>query len=444
MPFTPGGTDSVTDRRDPELRLIALFDRGTMRLLAPRDESGVLPARGTVDGTPAVAFATDATRMGGAIGVAGCRRIVEAIDGAVRDRVPVAGLWHSGGARLAEGVSSLDAAGRVFAAMVRASGRIPQVSVVLGPAAGSAAYSPVLTDLVIMSRAGRLVPSGTATSWAHVTTDDEPAALAEARRLIRLLGHQGRLSPSDVRPGSTIGRPLDSLLHDRNYDVRPLIRALLDEPGLESHARWAPNVVTTLGRFAGRTVGVVANNPRHLNGCLDASGAEKAAHFVRMCDALAVPLLVLVDTPGYLPDQDPHAVVRRGAQLVHAFAESVVPRVTLVTRRAYGGGYLAMNSRALGASAVLAWPDAEVAVLDPGAAVHVLHRRRLAAAPPADRDALRERLIREHVDATGGVQPALQAGVVDAVIHPDETRRRIAEALAEAPPARGAHGNIPL
>jgi acetyl-CoA/propionyl-CoA carboxylase carboxyl transferase subunit len=399
----------------------------------------VLHARGTVDGTPAVAFATDATRMGGAIGVRGCRRVVEAIDVAVRDRVPVAGLWHSGGARIAEGVAALDAAGQVFAAMVRASGRIPQISVVLGPAAGSAAYSPALTDLVIMSRGGRLVPSGTATSFAHVTTEDEPAALAEARRLIRLLGQQGRLSPSDVRPGR-----LDTLIQDQNYDVRPLVRALLDAPGVESHAPWAPNVVTTLGRFAGRTVGVIANNPQHLNGCLDASGAEKAARFVRMCDALAVPLIVVVDTPGYLPGHEPDAVVRRGAQLVHAFAAAVVPRVTLVTRRAYGGGYLAMNSRALGASAVFAWPQAELTVLDPGAAVHVLHRRQLADAAPEHRDALRERLIRERTAAAGGVQPALEAGVVDAVIQPEETRRRIAEALAAAPPARGAHSNIPL
>ncbi|GIE84671.1 acetyl-CoA/propionyl-CoA carboxylase carboxyl transferase subunit [Actinoplanes regularis] len=420
--------------RDPQSRLRAFFDHDTMRLLAAGDDSGVLHARGSVDGTPAVAFATDATRMGGAVGVRGCRRIVEAIDLAVRERVPVVGVWHSGGARLDEGMAALDAAGQVFAATVRASGRIPQVSVLLGPTAGSAAYASALTDIVITSTGG-------ATHAAHLITDDDATAVAESRRTVRMLGHPGRLTPADVRPGSTLGRPLDSLLPvgtDQAYDVRPLIRALLDGDGLELHASWAPNVVTTLGRFAGRTVGVVANNPDHLDGCLDADGAEKAARFVRMCDALALPLIVLVDTPGYLSGQgrEPDGVVVSGVQLLHAFAEAVVPRVTLLTRRAYGGAYLAMNSTALGASAVFAWPGTKLAVHDPAEAVPILHHRRIAAAPPDERDALHERLARDQVEKPDGL--------VDAVIRPEETRRRIAEALAAAPPARGAHGNIPL
>jgi acetyl-CoA/propionyl-CoA carboxylase carboxyl transferase subunit len=241
---------------------------------------------------------------------------------------------------------------------------------------------------------------------------------------------------------------------NRAYDVRPVVKALLDDSGsgwaggciVELHSKWAPNVVTTLGRFAGRTVGVIANNPLRLGGCLDASSAEKAARFVRMCDSLGVPLIVLVDVPGYLPGlgQEWDGVVRRGAKLLHAFAEAVVPRVTLVTRKAYGGAYIAMNSRSLGATAVFAWPDAEVAVMGASAAVNILHRKKLAAAPHDEREALRAQLIEQQTHVAGGVQRALEIGVVDEVIEPAESRRKIAEALANAPAARGAHGNIPL
>ncbi|MEV4534639.1 carboxyl transferase domain-containing protein [Asanoa sp. NPDC049518] len=460
------------DYRDPELRLRALFDAGTLRLVAPRDDSGVLAARGEIEGTPVVAYATDATRMGGAMGSEGCRHIVEAIDAAVQERVPVLGLWHSGGARLAEGVVALDAVGQVFAAMVRASGQVPQISVVLGPAAGGAAYGPALTDIVVMSGAGRIFvtgpevvrsvtgeqvdmerlggpePHGRRSGVVHVTTKDDESALDESRKLAALLGRQGRISPADVA--------VDDPTHDltgtmpetanRAYDVKPVVSALLDEPGVELHAKWAPNVVTALGRFAGRTVGVIANNPLRLGGCLDAASAEKAARFVRMCDALGVPLVVLVDVPGYLPGlgQEWDGVVRRGAKLLHAFAEAVVPRVTLVTRKAYGGAYIAMNSRSLGATAVFAWPDAEIAVMGASAAVNVLHRKKLAAASHEDREALRARLVEQQIKEAGGVQRALEIGVVDDVLQPGETRRRLAEALAAAPAARGGHGNIPL
>ncbi|MFG2044729.1 acyl-CoA carboxylase subunit beta [Dactylosporangium sp. NPDC048998] len=460
-------TETV-DLRDPEVRLRALFDRGTLRLLAPRDDSGMLGARGEIDGTPVVAFASDATRMGGAMGDEGCRRVVDVIDTAVRERVPVIGLWHSGGARIAEGVVALDGVGQVFAAMVRASGRVPQISVVLGPAAGGAAYGPALTDIVIMSGAGRIFvtgpevvrsvtgeqvdmerlggpePHGRRSGVVHVTTKDDESALTSARELASLLGKQGRISPDDVTDAD-----LGALLPveaNRAYDVKPLVKGILDAPGVELHAKWAPNIVTTLGRFGGRTVGVIANNPLRLGGCLDAASAEKAARFVRMCDALGVPLIVLVDVPGYLPGlgQEWDGVVRRGAKLLHAFAEAVVPRVTLVTRKAYGGAYIAMNSRSLGATAVFAWPAAEVAVMGASAAVNVLHRKKLATAAPEERDELRARLVKEQIEVAGGVNRALEIGVVDEVVDPARTRRRIAAALAGAPPARGAHSNIPL
>lgn len=467
---TPAPTElSTEDYRDPEVRLRALFDGNTLRLLVSRDDSGVLYARGEIDGTPAIAFATDPTRMGGALGTQGCQHIVDAIDAAVRERVPVLGLWHSGGARVHEGVVALDGVGQIFAAMVRASGRVPQISVVLGPAAGGAAYGPALTDLVVMSDGGRIFvtgpevvrsvtgeqvdmerlggpePHGRRSGVAHVTTKNDAEALATARQLAALLGRQGRISPADVVDGADLAASMPAEAN-RAYDVKPVVKALLDEPGVELHPRWAPNIVTTLGRLAGRTVGVIANNPLRLGGCLDAASAEKAARFVRMCDSLGVPLVVLVDVPGYLPGvgQEWEGVVRRGAKLLHAFAEAVVPRVTLVTRKAYGGAYIAMNSRSLGATAVYAWPTAEVAVMGASAAVNILHRKRIAAARPEDREELRARLIDEQMRVAGGVNRALEIGVVDDVITPTETRQRIAEALAKAPAARGAHGNIPL
>jgi acetyl-CoA/propionyl-CoA carboxylase carboxyl transferase subunit len=474
MTITSDAVDSTElDYRDPLVRLRALFDRGSLRAISTADDSGVLSARGQVEGTPVIAFATDGTRMGGALGIEGCRHIVEAIDTAVRERVPVVGLWHSGGARLAEGVVALDGVGQIFAAMVRASGRVPQISVVVGPAAGGAAYGPALTDIAIMSDAGRIFvtgpevvrdvtgekvdmerlggpePHGRRSGVVHVTTKDEAGAMKTARDLAVLLGHQGRITPADTVGEDGGGRDLSALMPaetNRAYDVKPVVNALLDSPGVELHAKWAPNIVTTLGRFAGRTVGVIANNPLRLGGCLDASSAEKAARFVRMCDSLGVPLVVLVDVPGYLPGlgQEWEGVVRRGAKLLHAFAEAVVPRVTLVTRKAYGGAYIAMNSRALGATAVFAWPNAELAVMGASAAVNILHRKKLAAAAPDEREALRTALVEDQLRTAGGVARALEIGVVDDVIKPTESRRRIAEALAAAPAARGAHGNIPL
>jgi acetyl-CoA/propionyl-CoA carboxylase carboxyl transferase subunit len=228
--------------------------------------------------------------------------------------------------------------------------------------------------------------------------------------------------------------------------VHPLIGGLLDGPGVELHPRWAPNVVTTLGRLAGRTVGVVANNPLRLGGCLDATSAEKAARFVRMCDAFGVPLVVLVDVPGYLPGvgQEWDGVVRRGAKLLHAFAEATVPRVTLVTRKAYGGAYIAMNSRALGATRVLAWPTAEVAVMGAVAAVRILHRRTLAEVPAEQRHEVEAKLAAEHENEAGGLERAIALGVIDEVVEPARTRQAIARAIADAPARRGGHGNIPL
>jgi len=276
-------------------------------------------------------------------------------------------------------------------------------------------------------------------------TDSEPAALETARMAVDLLAAQGTFAPARNEPDVDLSALLPEQ-KQRAYDVKPLIAGVFDGPGLELHPRFAPNVVTTLGRLAGRTVGVIANNPLRLGGCLDSASAEKAARFVRMCDAFGVPLVVLVDVPGYLPGvgQEWDGVVRRGAKLLHAFAEAVVPRVTLVTRKSFGGAYIAMNARSLGATTVLAWPGAEVAVMGAKAAVGILHRKKLAAAPPGEREALHAQLAEEHERIAGGVNRALQIGVVDEVVEPAQTKRRLVEALAAAPPGRGAHGNIPL
>lgn len=412
--------------------------------------------------------------MGGAVGIDGCTHIAHTIDAAAAEGAPVIGLWHSGGARLAEGAEAMHGIGIMFAAMVRASGRIPQLSVVLGPAAGGAAYGPALTDVVIMSPAARVFVTGPEvvqsvtgekidmeslggpqthgrkSGVAHVVAGSEADAIARARAITTLLARPGRFDLHLAGPGQDL-RTLLPAVARRAYDVRPLLRGVLDqgadgEDFAELQAQWAPNIVIGIGRLCGGTVGVIASNPLRKAGCLDSLSGEKAARFVRMCDSLGIPLLVVVDVPGYLPgvSQEWHGVVRRGAKLLHAFAESVSPRVTLITRKAYGGAYIAMNSRALGATAVFAWPEAEIAVMSAESAVRILHRKTLATLPEEERTQMGARLIREHQRAVGGVERAVDLGLVDEVIDPAQTRLKLARTFAGAVSRRGAHGNIPL
>jgi acetyl-CoA/propionyl-CoA carboxylase carboxyl transferase subunit len=456
--------------RDPVARLAALFDEGTLELLTSLspDGSGAVAAAGLIDGGDAVAFASDPRVQGGAMGADGCAVIVTAYDEAITRGVPVIGLWHSGGARLAEGVASLHGVGTVFAAMTAASGVVPQISVVLGPAAGGAAYGPALTDVVILSNHGRIFVTGPdvvrsvtgedvdmarlggpevhsrRSGVVHLVASDDAQALSYARTLASLLSEQGKVSLESVA-----GRDLSGLLPEsarRAYDVHALTSRLLDGPGIELHPKWAPNVVTILGRLGGRTVGVVANNPMRLGGCLDSASAEKAARFVRFCDAFGVPLVVLVDVPGYLPGvgQEWDGVVRRGAKLLHAFAEATVPRVTLVIRKAIGGAYIAMNSRSLGATKVFAWPEAEVAVMGSVAAIRILHKRKLAAVPADQLHEAEVALAAEHEATVAGLGRAMEIGVIDEIITPETTVEAIASAIAAAPQRRGSHANIPL
>jgi len=278
----------------------------------------------------------------------------------------------------------------------------------------------------------------------HLVAADDTEAIGYARSLASLLSEQGKVSLEAVAD-----RDLSGILPEsarRAYDVHGVTSRLLDDPGIELHPRWAPNVVTILGRLGGRTVGVIANNPLRLGGCLDSAAAEKAARFVRFCDAFGVPLVVVVDVPGYLPGvgQEWDGVVRRGAKLLHAFAEATVPRVTLVTRKAIGGAYIAMNSRSLGATKVFAWPGAEVAVMGAVAAIRILHKRRLASVPADQLHEAEAALAAEHEATVSGLGRAVEIGVIDEVISPAESAAAIAVAIAAAPQRRGAHANIPL
>lgn len=457
------------DVRDPQLRMERILDPGTFAALTQRDDSGMLAAHGRVSGTRVTVFATDATIQGGAMGEGGAKVILAAYEDAMKHKNPIVGIWHSGGARLREGVKSLHAFGLVFNAITQASGKIPQFSLVLGPAAGGGAYGPALTDVIVLAPEGRIFvtgpdvvrsvtgesvdmarlggpePHGRRSGVVHIVAESEDDSFAAIQRLVRLLGNQGALdaNTSDIDLAKFLPES-----NKRAYDVHPLISGLLDGDSdlQELHPKWAPNIVTTLGRLGGRTVGVVANNPLRLGGCLDSSSAEKAARFVRMCDSFGVPLVVVVDVPGYLPGvgQEWDGVVRRGAKLLHAFSEAVVPRVTLITRKAYGGAYIAMNSRSLGATQVFAWPTAEVAVMGAVAAVRVLHRRILADLPDDQRAAMELELAAEHEKISGGVARAIEIGVVDQIIEPADSRRAIARAISAAPNRRGDHSNIPL
>jgi acetyl-CoA/propionyl-CoA carboxylase carboxyl transferase subunit len=469
--------DRPAAARDPLARLAGLLDPGSLSLLHLYDDVAVSAGQGMVDGIPVIGFATDATRKGGALGLAECERIEDAINLAADNHVPVIGLWHSAGAKLQDGIMSMHGIARIFRATVRASGRIPQISVILGPAAGGAAYGPALTDCVIMAPEGRMFVTGPdvvrsvtgedidmetlggadahggKSGVSHMTAKSQADACAKARRLVTLLARPGWFDIAATGPGDDPRRLLPASPR-RAYDVRPLIRVLLDEAGndgfLELQPQWARNVVIGLGRLGGGTVGVIASNPLHKAGCLDSLSAEKSARFVRMCDAAGIPLLVLVDVPGFLPGvaQEWGGVVRRGAKLLYAFAEAEVTRVTLITRKSYGGAYIAMNSFGLGATSVFAWPEAEVDVMGAESAVRVLYKREIMAAPEKERNQLCARLAEQHREMTRDLSRSAEPGLISAVIEPVETRRRLIAVFASAQSAtagsRRQHGNIPL
>lgn len=458
----------MTESKDPEVRISKLLDDGQFQLITNRDKSGMIAASGKIKGNEVIVFASDPTLQGGALGPEGAAVIVKAYELALSKSLPIIGIWHSGGARLRDGVLSLHAFGQVFRALITASGKIPQLSLILGPTAGGGAYGPALTDVVVLAPEGRIFVTGPDvvksvtgeqvdmaklggpeahkknSGLAHIIAQSEAAAFEDIRKLTSLFAKQGTFA-SIVQD-----QDLEKFVPEsrkRIYEVRPLVEALLDaEESMELLREWAPNMLTVIGRLGGRTIGVIANNPKHLGGALDSAAAEKAARFVRMCDAFGIPLIVIADVSGFLPGagQEWEGAVRRGAKLLHAFGEAVVPRVTLITRHAYGGAYVAMNSRALGATKVFAWPNADVAVMGSVAAIRVLHRRLLSNIPAEQREDIELELAAEQEKIAGGLDRAIEIGVVDAVINPLKTRSEIVEALSSAANARGTHGNIPL
>jgi propionyl-CoA carboxylase beta chain len=442
---------------------------------------GVVTGHGTVDGRPVAVFSQDFTAFGGSLGEVFAEKVVKIMDLAVRMGMPVVGLNDSGGARIQEGVVSLGGYGDIFLRNVRASGVVPQLSVIMGPCAGGAVYSPAITDFVVMvqetshmfitgpdviktvtgedvtfEELGGAVTHASRSGVAHVATESEEHAIEEVRLLLSFLP-SNNLEPPPVEPtddpADRLVPELDTFMPDSPnvpYDVRDVIRAVVDdEDFVELHDRWARSIVVGFARVDGHPIGVVANQPSHLAGVLDIESSEKAARFVRTCDAFNVPVVTLVDVPGFMPgtDQEHNGIIRRGAKLLYAYAEATVPKVTIILRKAYGGAYDVMGSKHLGADVNLAWPTAEIAVMGARGAVSILYRRELAEAE--DPEALHEDFEEMYARDLANPWTAAERGYVDAVIEPSRTRMELVRALqvtatkrVTRPPRK--HGNIPL
>lgn len=450
----------------PLRRLESLCDPGSLRLIRTgavsphmgdlaRRGDGILAGAGRVAGRPVFCYAQDASFLGGSLGETHAESVVRLMELAQRRPAPLIGFVESGGARLQEGNAALAGYGRIFRRSVELSRLVPQISVVCGTSAGGGAYAPALTDFVVLTGGGRMFLTGPAVvraalgeeatmeelggarvhgrnGVAQFTVGGEGDAIELVRELLGLLPQRAGEPPPRAAAAPPVGDPGAPVPAQSRkvYDVRDVASAIVDGGRLlELWPRWATNMVTALCRLEGRAVGLVANQPRRLAGVIDAAAAEKAALFVERCSRFGLPLVVLVDTPGFMPGRKEEAagVIRRGADLLRAFAAATVPKVTVVLRKAYGGAAITMNSRDLGADLVLAWPGAEIGIMAPGQAVEIVHRRRIeAGADPRDAlcDAYRER----HLSAAA----AAASGFVDEVIQPGQTRGRIAWALGWA------------
>jgi acetyl-CoA carboxylase carboxyltransferase component len=433
---------------------------------------GVVTGWGTVHGRTVFVYAADFRIFGGALGEAHATKIHKIMDMAIAAGAPLVSLNDGAGARIQEGVSALAGYGGIFQRNTRASGVIPQISVMLGPCAGGAAYSPALTDFVFMVRetaqmfitgpdvveavtgakvthnglGGADVHAGTS-GVAHFAYDDEETCLEEVRYLLSLLPQNNRENP----PAEACDDPADrrcEALYDlvpadgnRPYDMRRVIEELVDDGEmLEVHERWATNILCVLARMDGQVVGVIANQPQSLAGVLDIEASEKAARFVQMCDAFNIPLLTLLDVPGFLPgvDQEHGGIIRHGAKLLYAYCNATVPRVSLVLRKAYGGAYIVMDSQSIGADLTYAWPTNEIAVMGAEGAANVVFRRQIAAAE--DPEAMRARMVKEYKSELMHPYYAAERGLVDDVIDPAETRQVLIDSLAML---RTKHADLP-
>jgi acetyl-CoA carboxylase carboxyltransferase component len=442
---------------------------------------GVVTGWGTIDGRKVFVFAQDFTVFGGALGEVFAEKIHKVMDLAESVGAPMVGLNDGAGARIQEGVVSLDAYGGIFFRNVKASGVIPQVSVILGPCAGGAVYSPAITDFVFMVKGtshmfitgpdvvktvtgedvtqeelGGAMTHASKSGVATFVADDEDTALAQVRYLLSFLPANNLEEPPYFEPTADPERRCENIVAlipdapNKPYDIKAVIEQVVDDGDfMEVHALWAQNIVCGFARLDGYAVGIVGNQPQVLAGTLDIDASEKAARFVRLCDAFNVPLVTFVDVPGFLPgtDQEYGGIIRHGAKLLYAYCEATVPRVQIITRKAYGGAYVVMNSKSIGADLAFAWPSAEVAVMGPQGAVNVIFRREIetASAP----EARRAELIEEYTERFANPYIAAERGYVDDVIDPRDTRRVLVRSLAmlrtkrEQLPQR-KHGNMPL
>ncbi|MFC7405023.1 acyl-CoA carboxylase subunit beta [Georgenia alba] len=448
---------------------------------------GVVTGYGTVDGRQVCVYSQDFTVFGGSLGETHGRKITKAMDLALRTGVPLIGISDGGGARIQEGVAALTQFAEIFRRNVAASGVIPQISLILGPSAGGAVYSPALTDFIVMAEGtanmfitgpdvikavtgeevgfeelGGAATHNQRSGVAHYQAADEDDAIDYVRALLSYLPANNLSDPPswphEVPLETTDSdAELDSLVPDSDnqpYDMRTVVEHVVDDGEmLEVQPGYAPNIITAFGHVEGRPVGIIANQPLQMAGTLDIAASEKAARFVRTCDAFNVPVLTFVDVPGFLPgvDQEHQGIIRRGAKLIFAYAEATVPLVTVITRKAYGGAYIVMGSKQLGADVNLAWPTAQIAVMGSSGAVNILQRAALrrVADDGGDVEAERARLVKEYEEALVNPWDAAERGYVDGVVAPSETRVQIVKALRALRTKRASlpakkHGNIPL
>ena len=442
---------------------------------------GVVTGDGCINGREVFAFAQDFTVYGGSLGEMHGLKICKVLDMALKTGKPVIGLNDSGGARIQEGVASLGSYAEIFFRNVRASGVVPQISVIMGPCAGGAVYSPAITDFVIMvdqtahmfitgpeviktvtnevvsfEELGGAMTHGSRSGVSHFTAEDDESAIQLARDLCDMLPSNNLEKAPIKKTSDSANRAcdkLDTIIPDESnkpYDVVDVISEVLDDNGfMEVQADWAQNIVIGFGHLNGHTVGVVANQPKILAGCLDIDASDKAARFVRFCDAFNIPLITFEDVPGFLPgtNQEWGGIIRHGAKLLYAFAEATVPKLTVIMRKAYGGAYDVMSSKHIRGDYNVAWPSAELAVMGADGAGELIHRRRLKGARNPEQE--RVRLTEDFNEKFANPYKAAALGYIDDVIEPSETRTKLARALEmlmdkeELRPAR-KHGNIPL
>ncbi len=444
---------------------------------------GVVIGTATVDGRPIALYSQDFTVFGGSLGEVHAEKIVKIADFALKSGIPLIGINDSGGARIQEGVASLNGYGKIFRLNTRSSGVIPQISLILGPCAGGSAYSPALTDFTVMVKEtsnmfitgpdviktvtgedvgmedlGGALTHNTKSGNAHYLADSEADAIDYVKALLSYLPSNNMdgspvLPPTETLEKKASDTALNTLIPDspnQPYDMKVLISSIVDEGEfLEVHALYAKNIVVGFARIEGQSVGIIANQPSELAGTLDINSSEKAARFLRFCDAFNIPILTLVDVPGFMPgtEQEWNGIIRRGAKLLYAYAEASVPLVTLITRKAYGGAFIVMGSKYLGSDINFAWPSAEIAVMGAQGAVNILYRKELSESSTPD--ATRAELITQYTEKFSNPYLAAERGTIDSVIEPEDSRQYITKAFRtlktkrDILPAR-KHGNIPL